>query len=157
MSTFTINRIVLIARLTKDPELRSLPSGKGVCQFRVACNVSRRDTDGEYHDMPNYFDVSAFGATAENVSRYMRKGSRIAIDGRLQWREWETSEQQKRDAVSIAADTIMFLDGSGKRPEIDQPQDGEPGDSFGADETYAEAAGELVGVGASAGDDDLIF
>ncbi len=157
MSTFAINRVVLIARLTKDPELRSLPSGKGVCQFRVACNVSRRDTDGEYRDMPNYFDVSTFGATAENVSRYMHKGSRVAIDGRLQWREWETSDQQKRDAVRIVADTIMFLDGSGNRPEIDQPQDGEPGDSFDDEEAYAEAAGELVGVGAGTGDDDLIF
>ncbi len=157
MSTFTINRVVLIARLTKDPELRALPSGKGVCNFRVACNVSRRDTDGEYRDKPNYFDVKAFGATAENVSRYMRKGSRIAIDGRLEWREWETSDQQKREAVSVAADTIMFLDGSDKRPEIDQPHDGEPGDGFGREETYAEAAGELVGVGAGTGDDDLIF
>ena len=157
MSSFTINRVVLIGRLTKDPELRTLPSGSSVCSLRVACNSARRDTEGEYHDTPNYFDVSAFGAAAESVSRYTRKGSRIAIDGRLEWREWETSDQQKRDAVSIAADTVMFLDGSGNRPEIDQPQDGEPGDSFGGEEAYAEAAGELVGVGAGAEDDDLVF
>jgi single-strand DNA-binding protein len=95
MSSFTINRVVLIGRLTKDPELRTLPSGSSVCSLRVACNSARRDTEGEYQDKPNYFDVSAFGGTAESVGRYTRKGSRVAIDGRLQWREWETSAQQK--------------------------------------------------------------
>ena len=54
--------------------------------------------------------MSVYGGAAESVSRYMRKGSRVAIDGRLEWREWETSEQQKRQAVSIVADTVQFLD-----------------------------------------------
>ena len=95
MSSFTINRVVLIGRLTKDPELRTLPSGSSVCSLRVACNSTRRDTEGEYRDKPNYFDVSAFGGTAEGVNRYTHKGSRVAIDGRLQWREWETSDRAK--------------------------------------------------------------
>ena len=117
MSSFTINRVVLVGRLTKDPELRALSTGSGVCNLLVACNSARRDTDGEYRDKPNYFDVSAFGAAAESVSRYTRKGSRIAIDGRLEWREWETSDQQKRQAVSIIADTVQFLDPVGDRDD----------------------------------------
>jgi single-strand DNA-binding protein len=153
MSSFTINRVVLIGRLTRDPELRALPSGLSVSGLRIACNSSRRDTEGEYHDKPNYFDVSVYGASAENVSRYMHKGSRIAIDGRLEWREWETSEQQKRQSVSVVADTVLFLDSPGERTESGR----EPGDGLDGDETDQQSAGELVGAGVGAEDGDLVF
>jgi single-strand DNA-binding protein len=153
MSSFTINRVVLIGRLTRDPELRALPSGLSVSGLRVACNSSRRDNEGEYHDKPNYFDVSVYGASAENVSRYMHKGSRIAIDGRLEWREWETSEQQKRQSVSVVADTVLFLDSPGERTDNSR----EPGDGFDGNETDQQPAGELVGVGAGSEDGDLVF
>src|ERR1039458_8467113 len=113
MSYFSINRVVLVGRLTRDPELRALPSGVSVCSLRVACNSSRRDVEGNYQEKPNFFDVSVYGAPAESVSRYMRKGSRVAVDGRLEWREWETADQQKRQAVSVVADTLQFLDGPG--------------------------------------------
>jgi len=65
------------------------------------CNGSRRDADGEYQERPNFFDVSVYGPAGENVATYMRKGSRVAVDGRLEWREWETTDQQKRQAVSV--------------------------------------------------------
>jgi single-strand DNA-binding protein len=152
MSSFTINRVVLVGRLTRDAELRSLPSGVGVCNLRVACNSARRDTDGEYHERPNYFDVSVYGAAAENVNRYTHKGSRIAIDGRLEWREWETSDQQKRQTVSVVADTVLFLDRPGERSEVGQAEDDASNDGSGGAEDP-----ELVGVGAGGGDDDLVF
>ena len=66
-----------------------------MCSLRIACNSSRRDADGELIERPNFFDVSVYGASAESVSHYMRSGSRVAIDGRLEWREWETAEQQR--------------------------------------------------------------
>jgi len=157
MSRFTINRVVLIGRLTKDPELRALPSGLGVCNLRVACNSFRRDTEGEYHDKSNYFDVRAFGGTAESVSRYTRKGSRVAIDGRLEWNEWETSAQQKRQKVNVVADTVMFLDSPSERPGMDRPPDGEPSEGFGGEESNQGSAGELVGVGVGAEEGDLVF
>jgi single-strand DNA-binding protein len=168
MSSFTINRVVLIGRLTKDPELQALPTGLAVCNLRVACNESRSDGEGGYREKPNYFDVSAFGGAAESVGRYTRKGSRVAIDGRLEWREWETSEhQQKRQTVRVVADTVMFLDGSGERPGTgrpgtDWPRDSEPSDdfgeeTFGGEETIEASADELVGVGVGAEDDDLVF
>jgi single-strand DNA-binding protein len=159
MSSFTINRVVLIGRLTRDPELRALPSGTSVCSLRIACNSARRDADGDYQEKPNYFDVDVYGAHAESVSTYTRKGSRIATDGRLQWREWEGSDQQKRQAVSVVADTVLFLDSPSG------PRAGEPGDADLADqpdhdvdhEIDQRPASELLGVGASPGEDDLLF
>jgi single-strand DNA-binding protein len=161
MTTFDINRVLLIGRLTKDPELRSLPSGVSVCGLRIACNSSLQDADGDYHEKPNYFDVSVFGAAAENVNRYTHKGSRVAIDGRLDWREWETSEQQKRQAVSVVADTVLFLD-SPSGQGGGEPGGGDLGDEidqgFDHDQGFDQIpAIELVGVGASAEEDDLLF
>src|SRR5271163_2802451 len=146
MSYFTINRVVLVGRLTRDPELRALPSGTSVCGLRIACNSSYRDADGELIERPNYFDVSAYGAAGESVSRYMRRGSRVAIDGRLEWREWETAEQQRRQAVSVVADTVQFLDGPGERSQLGagEEHDGETAAAAGDDR-------ELVGVGADEG------
>ena len=83
MSYFSINRVVLVGRLTRDPELRALPSGVSVCALRIACNSSRRDAEGDFHERPNFFDVSVYGASAESVSHYTRKGSRVGVDGRL--------------------------------------------------------------------------
>jgi single-strand DNA-binding protein len=137
MSYSSLNRVVLIGRLTQDPELRELPSGQSVCNLRVACNGNRRDPEGGYSERPNYFDVATFGAQADNVSRYTCKGSRIAIDGRLAWREWETADQQKRQAVRVVAESVQFLDG----PAVED-RDGEPGD--GEDSGGEE---ELVAVG----------
>lgn len=129
----TINRVVLIGRLTRDPELRQLPSGSSVCALRLACNSSRRDSDGEYQERANYFDVSVFGPRGESVERYMRKGGRIAIDGHLEWREWETADQERRQAVEVVADAVLFLDASSARAS----QDG--------DDPDAEGFGRLLG------------
>src|SRR5436305_78689 len=104
-----VNRVVVVGRLTHDPELRALPSGSSVCSLRLACNASRRAADGSYEERPNYFDVSVFGALGENVDRHMERGRLVAIDGRLEWREWD-GEHGRRQAVSIVADKVMFLD-----------------------------------------------
>jgi len=148
MAYFNINRVVLIGRLTRDPELRALPSGTSVCSLRIACNSSRKDADGEFVERPNFFDVSVYGAPGESVSHYMRRGSRVAIDGRLEWREWETAEQERRQAVSVVADTVQFLDSLGERAQSENSGEG-PGD--GVD------GRELVGVGVGSDEDDLVF
>jgi single-strand DNA-binding protein len=141
VSYFNINRVVLVGRLTREPELRALPSGTSVCSLRVACNTSRRDAEGELREKPNFFDVDVYGAAAESVSNYMHRGSRVGVDGRLEWREWETADQQKRQAVSIVADTVQFLDSRG--------------DAAAAGESDRGADGELAGVGAE--EKDLAF
>jgi single-strand DNA-binding protein len=97
-----------------------------VCGLRIACNSRRRDAEGEWVDRPNFFDVSVFGAAAQVVGDFTHRGSRVGIDGRLEWREWETSDQQRRQAVSIVADTVQFLDteprGQDPDPEEDEDQ-----------------------------------
>jgi single-strand DNA-binding protein len=137
MSVFAINRVTMVGRLTRDPELRALSSGNSVCSLRIACSGARKDPAGEYVERPNYFDVSVFGGQGEAVNQYTRKGSRVALDGRLEWREWETTEQERRQAVSIVADTVLFLDG--------------PGDGSGQDGDGDED-GALVGAGATGAD-----
>jgi single-strand DNA-binding protein len=148
MAYFSINRVVLVGRLTRDPELRALPSGTSVCSLRIACNSSRKDADGEFVERPNFFDVSVYGARGENVNQYMRRGSRVAIDGRLEWREWETAEQERRQAISVVADAVQFLDSPGERAQS------EVSDEESADGVDGR---ELVGVGVGGEEDDLVF
>jgi single-strand DNA-binding protein len=118
MSVTNINRVVLTGNLTQDPDLRSLPSGSHVCRLRVASNSRRKDASGEWVDKPNYFDISVWGAQGENCARFLSKGRSVAIDGRLEWREFETREGQKRQAVEIVADSVQFL---GEGPARDAP------------------------------------
>ncbi len=110
MAGTNINRVIITGNLTADPELRALPSGTSVCQLRIACNARRKNNStGEWEDQPNYFDVTVWGAQGENCARFLSKGRPVAIDGRLRWREWETQEGAKRQAVDIIADSVQFL------------------------------------------------
>ena len=114
MAATNINRVVMTGNLTRDPELRSLPSGMSVCSLRIACNTRRKGQGGEWEDKPNYFDVTVWGAQGENCSKYLSKGRPVAIDGRLEWREWQTENGDKRQAIDIIADSVQFL-GSGQQ------------------------------------------
>ena len=107
-----INRVIITGNLTRDPEIRTLPSGTSVCELRVACNGRRRNPQTQdWEDAPNYFDVSVWGAQGDNCQRYLSKGRPIAVDGRLQWREWTDKEGNKRQSVDIVADSVQFLGG----------------------------------------------
>jgi hypothetical protein len=103
---------------------RLLSVGEEGYAYRRAVGARVREFP-ELKERPNYFDVSAFASLGETVAQYMRKGSRVAIDGRLEWREWESADEKRRQAVSIVADSVQFLDSPGAR---------------GADEDGAEAA-----------------
>ncbi len=151
MSYSSINRVVLVGRLTSDPELRALPSGTSVCALRIACNTTRKTSEGDYTEKPNFFNVSVFGPAGESVHRYMSRGRRVAVDGRLDWREWETTEGSKRQAVEVVAESVQFLDGRGDQNSPNGSSDEE--DS--ADGAQAEER-ELVGVGSGI-EDDLVF
>ena len=112
-----INRVVLVGNLTKDPELRHTPSGNAVCKLRIAVNTRQKDQQtGEWGDKPNYFDVTVWGNQGESCAQFLAKGRPVAIDGRLDWREWDTQDGTKRQAVEIIADNVQFLgsrDGGG--------------------------------------------
>jgi single-strand DNA-binding protein len=108
----SINRVTITGNLTRDPEVRALSSGTTVCSLRVACNGRRRNQQTqEWEDVPNYFDVTVWGAHGDNCGRYLSKGRGIAVDGRLQWREWTDGEGNKRQAVDIVAENVQFLGG----------------------------------------------
>jgi len=109
MSVPNINHVVLTGRLTRTPELRVLPSGASVCNLRVAVNTRRRNAAGEWGDQPNFFDVVVYGAHGETVAKYMHKGRPVALDGRLDWREWETKDGHHAQAVRIIARTVQML------------------------------------------------
>ncbi len=118
MAASNVNVVVITGNLTQDPELRHIGGGTAVCELRVAVHSRRKDgTSGEWVDKPNYFNVTVWGAQGENCANYLSKGRPVAIEGRLDWREWEAKEGGgKRQAVSIIANTVQFLgsrDGSG--------------------------------------------
>ena len=109
-----INRVVLVGNLTRDPEMKHLPSGTALCSLRIAVNTRRKDESGQWTDKPNYFDVSVWGAQGESCAQYLAKGRPVAIDGRLEWREWEATDGSgKRQAVEIVADNVQFLGSRG--------------------------------------------
>ena len=145
-----INRVVLVGNLTKDPELRHTPGGTPVCSLRIAVNSRRRDESGQWTDKPNYFSVSVFGNQAESCAQYLAKGRPVAIDGRLDWREWQSQDGGKREAVEIVAESVQFL---GSRD----------GGSGGGD--FGGAGNQFVPAGAgsesadfpAAADDDIPF
>ena len=107
-----INRVVLVGNLTRDPELRHTPSGTAVCSLRLAVNSRRKDAStGEWGEKPNYFDITVWGNQGESCAQYLSKGRPVAIDGRLEWREWQDKEGNKRQGVDIIADSVQFLGG----------------------------------------------
>jgi single-strand DNA-binding protein len=148
-----INRVVMTGNLTRDPELRSLPSGMSVCSLRIASNTRRKDQSGEWIDKPNYFSVTVWGAQGENCARFLSKGRPIALDGRLEWREWQAQDGAKRESIEIVADSVQFLGGrdegqsggNGFTPQSDVPVDNRDFQPAGA-----PAAG-------GAADDDIPF
>jgi single-strand DNA-binding protein len=155
MAATNINRVVMTGNLTRDPELRSLPSGTSVCSLRIACNTRRKDESGQWVDKPNYFDVTVWGAQGENCAQYLQKGRPVAVDGRLEWREYTDKDGNKRQAVDIVADSVQFLgsrDG-GENGGRFTPQSDVPADT--GDFQPAPAAGAACGGGAA--DDDIPF
>jgi single-strand DNA-binding protein len=131
MAATNLNVVVVTGNLTRDPELRSLPSGTSVCKLRIAVNSRRKDQSGEWVDKPNYFDVTVWGAQGENCATYLSKGRPVAVEGRLDWREWEAQDGSKRQSVEIIANSVQFLGsrdeaaggGNGIAPRSDVPAD----------------------------------
>ena len=152
MAATNINRVIITGNLTRDPELRSTSGGTSVCSLRVAVNSRRKEGD-QWVDKPNYFDVTVWGAQGENCANYLAKGRPVAIEGRLDWREWE-KDGVKRQSVEIIANSVQFLgsrDGSGGGGGGNEggfsPSSDVPADS-------SDFAGAAAGGG---GDDDIPF
>ncbi|MFH0974754.1 MAG: single-stranded DNA-binding protein [Spirochaetota bacterium] len=106
-----LNRITLIGRLTRDPELKYIQSGTAVANFSIANNRIYTTNNGEKKEEVSYFDCIAWGKLGEIVSEYCQKGRRIAIEGRLQQRRWDDQEGNKKSKIEIVTDNVQFLDG----------------------------------------------
>lgn len=105
----SINRVTISGNLTRDPELRATAGGTQVLSFGVAVNDRRRNPqNGEWEDYPNFVDCTMFGTRAEAVSRYLSKGSKVAIEGKLRYSSWER-EGQRRSKLEVIVDEIEFL------------------------------------------------
>jgi single-strand DNA-binding protein len=144
-----INRVVLVGNLTRDPEMKHLPSGTALCSLRIAVNTRRKDESGQWTDKPNYFDVSVWGAQGESCAQYLSKGRPVAIDGRLEWREWEATDGSgKRQAVEIVADNVQFLGSRG---------DGDGGGGGGSFVPAGAAQPSAADFPSQPADDDIPF
>jgi single-strand DNA-binding protein len=153
MAATNINRVVLTGNLTHDPELRHTNSGTAVCSLRIAVNTRRKDATGNWIDKPNYFDVTVWGQQGENCAQYLAKGRPVAIDGRLEWREFQDKQGNNRQAVDIIADSVQFLggreDGGNGGGQRFQSQSDVPADTSDF---------QMAGAGSSqATDDDIPF
>ena len=166
MAATNINRVIITGNLTRDPELRSLPSGMSVCSLRIASNTRRKDgQSGEWVDKANYFDVTIWGRQGENAAQYLAKGRPVALDGRLEWREWQDKEGNNRQSVEIVADNIQFLggreeggggfSGGGQQSGGFTPRSDIPVDT--GDFAAAPAGGNGNGASSAPVDDDIPF
>lgn len=118
----SVNQVILMGNLTRDPELRQTPSGQSVVSFSLALNRAYKDQSGDWQEATDFIDVVAWGPLAERTAQYVTKGRRVLVQGRLQSRAWE-QDGQKRSKVEVLANDVTFLDGRG--------EEGQGGGSFG--------------------------
>ncbi|WP_217922237.1 single-stranded DNA-binding protein [Miltoncostaea oceani] len=152
-----LNRVTLVGRLTRDPELRHTGGGDPICSIRLACSSRGRGDDGQWTDKPNYFDVTVFGRQAETASTYLAKGRRIGVDGRLSWREWQAQDGSKRQSVEVIANDVFFLDSRGDGEGGGGWQERRNADDLAPVGAAASGGGSSNGGGAAAGDTDIPF
>ena len=110
------NKVILMGNLTRDPEVRQIPSGQSVCSFSLALNRSYKDASGEWQEATDYIDVVAWGPLGERVAQYVTKGRPVLVNGRLQSRSWE-QDGVKRSKVEVNAQDVTFLGGRGEGGE----------------------------------------
>lgn len=153
----SVNVVVLVGNLTRDPELRATPGGTSVCKLGIAVNERTKDpTTGTWGERPNYFDIDVFGAMGENCAQYLTKGRQVAIEGRLRWRSWESQDGQKRSAVSVVANNVQFIgprDAGAAGGYGGQPARSQAGPVFGESAPTTPPAGDFD----ETGDDDIPF
>jgi single-strand DNA-binding protein len=123
-----LNKVMLIGNLGRDPEMRYTPNGRPVTAFSLAVSRSWLSAEGERREETEWFNIVAWGELAERCNKYLRKGERIYIEGRLQTRSWESADGQKHSRTEVVAHELLMLDGRAREDESSQ---GElPGDEI---------------------------
>ncbi|HTH71800.1 MAG TPA: single-stranded DNA-binding protein [Candidatus Pristimantibacillus sp.] len=117
------NKVILMGNLTRDPEVRNLPSGQSVASFSLAISRSWRGADGEQHDAVSYIDCVAWGKTGEIIAQYVQKGRPLLVSGRLEQRSWDDKESgQKRSRIEVIVEDFNFVGGgAGERSGAPAP------------------------------------
>lgn len=128
-----INRTVLTGGLTRDPDLRQTRTGTPVATLRIAFTTQQR-LDGAWQERSNYIDVELFGAQAESAARHLTRGRQVAVDGRLEWREYEGRDGVRRQVHRIVADTVQYLPDA--RPQPVAPATRSPAGTTPGDDAY---------------------
>lgn len=106
----SFNKVIIMGNLTRDPEVRYIPSGTAVTDLGIAVNERYKDRDAnEWKEKSVFVDVTVWGRSAENCAEYLSKGSPVLIEGRLQLDQWENTEGQKRSKLKVVADRVQFL------------------------------------------------
>ena len=142
----SINRVIISGNLTRDPELRATTGGTQVLSFGVAVNDRRRNPQtGDWEDYPNFVDCTMFGNRAEAVSRYLSKGSKVAIEGKLRYSSWER-DGQKRSKLEVIVDEIEFLSRSNQQGGYNQNQGGYGQSGYGQND-YGQSGYSQGGYG----------
>jgi single-strand DNA-binding protein len=119
----SLNKVLLIGNLTRDPEVRMMTNGRPVCNFGLALNRSYKDAEGNRKEETTFVDVECFGPRAEAVSRFFTKGRAIFVEGRLKLDQWESKEGEKRSAIRVVLDNFEFVDSKQEgSPAISQDQ-----------------------------------
>jgi single-strand DNA-binding protein len=117
-----VNKAILIGNLGKDPEMRYLPSGQAVAKFSLATNAKRKDKNGQAQDITDWHNIVTFGRTAEVCNQYLKKGSPIYVEGRIQTRSYDDRDGNKKWITEIIAQTIQMLGRKGE-PEEEVPEE----------------------------------
>ena len=142
----SINAVVVVGNLTRDPELRHTPSGMPVCSMRIAVNDRAKDNaTGDWVDRPYFFNLTVWGQQGESCAQYLAKGRKVGVHGKLTWREWEDRETgKKREAVEITALDVQFLSPRGE---------GDNGGSYRGEDYTPAGAGSYTST--AGGDSDF--
>ncbi|MBN2453003.1 MAG: single-stranded DNA-binding protein [Candidatus Omnitrophica bacterium] len=157
----SLNRVLLIGNLTRDPELRYIPSGSAVATFTIAVNRVYTTPAGEKKEQVSFIRIVVWGRRAEVCGEYLSKGSPVFVEGRLQSRDWQTQDGQKRNTVEVIADNVQFLrSGDRKSPAVagKQPsQQEEIGTIDLNEESAASPVDNSAGAGAGVADEEVPF
>ena len=147
----SLNKVLLIGNLTRDPEVKMLSSGRPVCNFGLALNRNFKDSEGNKREEVTFIEVECFGPRAEAVGRFFTKGRSIFVEGRLKLDQWESKEGEKRSAIRVVLDNFEFVDAGksdsgssipSRSPQTDQ-QTVKPTPSAAPDQTLPSSEPDL--------------
>ena len=133
----SVNKVILVGNLGRDPELRYIQSGQPVANFTLATNDRWRDKEGNNQERTEWHRIVVWGKSAENCAQYLQKGRSVYVEGRLQTREWEDKEGNKRQTTEVVAQTVQFLGGRGG------------GEAGGGSSEYSDSSAASSGSGGS--------